>query len=162
VDEPARHGGGRERLVEHPVADEGAGVERQRGRHPGLAELREQPVHGKARHQRKRAPLPDAPPAAAVQFHIERDDFQVDALAAGRQSEHDDRVRTVPANETAQFARRVVEIDRQQVSPELAGEFAARIDLVLSPRDEPGDEDVHDDTIGLERVPFNAGLTARK
>jgi hypothetical protein len=162
VDEAARHRGGRKGLVENAITDVGAGVERQRGRHPGLAEPVEQPVHGQARHQRERAALPDAPPAPSVQLHVERDDLEVDAFPAGREPEHDDRVGAVPADQAAQLARGVVEIDRQEMAPEFARELAARVDLMLSPRDEAGDEDVHEDTIGLERDPFNAGLTARR
>src|SRR5262245_59961869 len=48
------------------------------------------------------------------------------------------------------------------MSSDFAGELSARIDAMLSPWDEAGDQAIHESTIGIGGNPFNAGLTSRR
>lgn len=95
-------------------------------------------------------------------LHVQGDGFEVDALAARGQADQHDRLRAMGPDQAAELACGEVEIDRQEMASDCAGELAARVDAVSSPRDETGDEDVHDVTICVEADPFNAGLTLRR
>jgi len=135
------------------IADEGAGVVRDRRRHARFPQPLEDAVQGQAHVERQRALPPDrAAPAALlprvdVVIDVERDGFEGDPRAAGREAQHQDRPRPLVRDQPAELPRGAVEVHRQHVAAQRPGDLAARVDPMASPGREARQEDVHKITI---------------